>query len=176
MDITDIHKIIDVFYIFPNSASSSAGSMFSDIFKSLVAPALVAVFFTGFTNYFLEVLKVKREAVSNLSAAIRQELTDLQNLNAEYWSSPQGDNDAPIEAKIMSALESVSTGLRAFQKDRKVKLSDNLDTWIISLRDQVTGGDFQTSGRFAEFNRVQSVTFQITKMKYKIFEERLRKM
>lgn len=161
--------------------SSSAGapptpSWWADIFKSLVAPAMVAVFFTGLTSYLLEQLKSRRESVTGLSNALRVELAELQALATEYWSSDASAGDALKEARIMSGLEALSTGLRSFQRERKANLSDDLDGWLVDLRDQLTSGGFQTKTRLADFARLQAAASRLTRMRYQVFEERLRRI
>ena len=169
-----ITKVIQEFHSAASAGTNS--NHWDDAFKSLVAPAVVAVFFTGITNYFLELLKGKREAISALSFGLRVELATLQDLTAEYWSADKSPSDAANAAKIMASLEAISTGLKAFQAGRKVLLDHDLDLWIVSLRDDITGGDFQTNKRKANFSRIQSSAARINRMRYKIFEERLKRM
>lgn len=157
--------------------SSAANSGFFDIIaRSIIAPAIVAVLFTGFTNFFLERLKVRRQAVTDLCDSLRSELSDLQDVNTHYWSQPHQVSDAISEAKIMAALEATSTGLRTFEKKLGLKLSDDLDGWLVDLRDKSTGGGFQSVSRDRDFGRLQSVASQLSRMRYRIFEERLKRM
>jgi hypothetical protein len=157
-------------------ALSKGESHAGDIVSNLIAPAVIAVVFTAFTSFFLERLKSRRDAVTSLSNALREDLSSLILIGTEYWSSNPGKNDALKEANIMAGIETVSAGLRSFQKKRNAKLSPNLDAWIIMLRDYLTGGAFQTAGRTPDFTRVQSASAHLTKMRYRIFEERLRRL
>ena len=172
-------QIINAVGLTINSAAldkTTAPDWFGDIFKSLVAPAVVAVMFTGLTSYCLERLKGRREAITNLTTTLRDDLRRLQELGADYWSRGAHPDDATREAFIMSLLAAISTGLRSLHAETKIIVANDLGAWLIQLQDHLTGGGFQTSTRTADFARIQIAAGYIAKMQYGIFNARLRKL
>jgi len=151
-------------------------SWISEIIRSIVAPAVVAVFFTGLTSFALERLKGKREAVTSLCLALREELAGLQDIGSQYWSRERHRDDPTFEAKIISQLQAVTIGLRSLQEERRISLDRDLDEWIVRLTDSLTGGGFQTKDRAADLARVREFATQISRMRYKIFDERLKRL
>lgn len=137
----------------------------------LLAPAIVAVVFSGTTAFLMERWKTQRDQLSKLCDALRMDLQVLQQLAGEYWGKKGVDPLA--EARILSLQNEVLQTLAVLKEEFSMTVGTEDDT--VEFMDAVTGGDFKTRGRRADPSRVQKSAVAISTLRLSLVRERTRR-
>jgi len=137
----------------------------------LLGPAVVAVFFTGLTNLYLERLKGARDLATKIADTLRDDLRNLQFLGAEYWSRTRKKGDEAIEAKILAAQDDALETLALIDGEFGLEICEPEDPRP-ELLDSLTGGDFQSAERKADSERVVRLSKVIGTIRSRIIRHR----
>ncbi|WAC61359.1 hypothetical protein [Brevundimonas sp. SL130] len=151
-----------------------SGPAFGWFTDKLLAPALVAVLFSGLTNIVIERLKAKRDQATKLCDALRADLAVLQQLAADYWSRKLKVGDAVIEAKILSLQSEVIATSGLLRDEFDLPVAD--DALFADLADALTGGDFGTTARAADTARLKASAALLSELRTRITKERWKRM
>ena len=142
--------------------------------EKLLAPALVAVVFSGFTNLVMERLKAKRDQATKLCDTLRVDVTVLQQLAGDYWGRAGKADDAIVEAKMLALQTEIIGTVTLLRSDFGLDLGDDLS--LALLADQVTGGAFGTTKRKADPDRLKGAFSRLGDLRLRITQERWRRM
>lgn len=137
----------------------------------LLAPAIVAVVFSGTTAFLMERWKTQRDQLSKLCDGLRKDLQVLQQLAGEYWGKKGVDPLA--EARILSLQNEVLQTLAVLAAEFSMTVGTEDDT--LEFIDALTGGDFKTRGRRADPDRVQRSAVAISALRLSLVRERTRR-
>lgn len=150
------------------------GELLHWIGDKLLAPALVAVVFSGLTNLVIERLKAKRDQATKLCDTLRVDVTMLQQMAGEYWGRAGKTDDAIIEAKMLALQTEIIGTVTLLRSDFRLDLGDDLA--LALLADQVTGGAFGTWKRKADPDRLKGAFSRLGDLRLRITQERWRRM
>ena len=150
------------------------GPLITWITDKLLAPALVAVIFSGLTNIVIERLKAKRDQATKLCDGLRADIGVLQQLAGDYWSRKGKLGDALIEAKVLS-LQSEVIATSVLLRD-EFDLCFANDALFADLADALTGGQFGSANRFPDNDRVKASSALLGELRTRITKERWHRM
>ena len=151
-----------------------SGPAFIWFTDKLLAPALVAVLFSGLTNIVIERLKAKRDQATKLCDGLRADLGVLHQLAADYWSRKTKAGDAVIEAKILSLQDEVIATAALLNDEFALTVAD--DRLFADLADALTGGEFGTAARTPDPARLKASAAVLTALRTRVTAERWRRM
>jgi hypothetical protein len=137
----------------------------------LIAPAIVAVVFSGLTAFLMERWKTQRDQLTKVCDALRMDLQVLQQLAGEYWGKKGADPLA--EARILSLQNEILQTLAVLREEFSMTVGTDEDS--VEFIDAVTGGDFKTRGRLADPERVQRSAVAISTLRLGLVRERTRR-
>ncbi|WP_329640659.1 hypothetical protein [Phenylobacterium sp.] len=137
----------------------------------LLAPAVVAVVFTGFTNLYLERRKAGRDLATKIADSLRDDLRSLQISGVEYWSRARKQGDEAIEARLLASQEDVLETLTLLDGEFQLGICDR-DDLRPELLDSLTGGDFQSAERKADPSRVIRLSKTAGELRSRIIRNR----
>lgn len=144
------------------------------IADKLLAPALVAVVFSGLTNFYIDRVKADREQTTKLTDGLRSDLAVLQQLASEYWGGGFKKSDILVEAKILALQTDVIDTISLLSDTYSIDIAD--EEGLADLIDVVTGGDFGSGTRKADPERSGKCLKLISSMRSRIQAERLRRL
>ena len=137
----------------------------------LLAPAMVAVFFSGLTNIYIDRWKADRDQTSKLTDGLRTDLGVLQSLASEYWGRAGKKSDVIIEAKIVALQTDALETIALLAATYSLKIAD--DDGLTNLIDVITGGEFGSATRKADLKRSAESFKLISSMRSRVQAERL---
>jgi hypothetical protein len=144
---------------------------FSD---KLLAPAVVAVVFTGLTNFAIDRFKADREVSTKICDEVRGDLRELQRLSTEYWSRARAADDKSVEAKILSMQADVLSNSEVL-RTMGIEIFPSV-TASIDFLDVLTGGKFGQSRRAADLDRMRKIVELISQVRAAAVTARLRRL
>jgi hypothetical protein len=135
------------------------------------------VLFAGTTTIIIERYRGRRDAVSKMADGLRDDLRSLQELAIGYWSRSSNADDGAVEARIVAQQSDVLQTLRLVHEAITLEPArGSFDEAIYELLDALTGGDFQTTGRTADLQRMARVHRTIGEFRSAISRARLRQL
>lgn len=137
----------------------------------LLAPAIVAVVFSGLTAFLMERWKTQRDQLTKVCDALRMDLQVLQQLAGEYWGRKGIDPWA--EARILSLQNEILQTLAVLRDEFSMPVGTDDDS--VEFIDAVSGGDFKARGRRADPDRVQRSAVAISTLRLALVRERTRR-
>lgn len=140
----------------------------------LLAPAVVAVVFSGLTNVVIERLKAKRDQATKLCDGLRADVSELQKLAGDYWSRKGKAGDALIEARILSLQSEVLATAGLLAEEFGLSIAD--DALLAAVADALTGGDFGSATRAPDNDRLKSSSALLSDLRTRVTKERWRRM
>lgn len=142
--------------------------------EKLLAPAVVAVVFSGLTNIVIERLKAKRDQATKLCDGLRTDLAELQKLSGDYWSRKGKAGDALIEAKVLALQSEVLATVGLLADEFGLEISD--DGTLASMADALTGGDFESATRAVDADRLKASSALLSAVRTRVTTERWKRM
>lgn len=140
----------------------------------LLAPALVAVLFSGLTNVVIERLKAKRDQATKLCDGLRTDVAVLQQLAVDYWSRKNKAGDAVIEAKVLAFQSEIIATAGLLKEEFDLAIAD--DVLFANMADALTGGDFGAVVRLPDLLRLKAASALLSDLRTRITNERWRRM
>lgn len=140
----------------------------------LLAPALVAVMFSGITNVVIERLKAKRDQATKLCDSLRTDFGVLQQLAGDYWSRKGKVGDVLIEARVLALQSEVIATAALLHEEFGLSVAD--DAKFADLADALTGGDFGSASRTPDPDRLKASSVLLSDLRTRITNERWRRM
>lgn len=140
----------------------------------LLAPAMVAVVFSGLTNIVIERFKAKRDQATKLCDGLRADVSELQKLVGDYWSRESKPGDALVEARILSLQSEVLETASLLAEEFELAIAG--DAFLASMADALTGGEFGAATRVADNDRLKASSSLLSDLRGRITRERWRRM
>lgn len=140
----------------------------------LLAPAIIGVMFSLITALILERYRGRRDAVTKLGEALRDDLRSAQQLAVEYWARASKKDDAVVEARMVAIQTDLLASLRLFQTFLGCPLCSGITDLEQELLDALTGGAFQTRPRPADPSRILRVAKVSARLREEVSTARIR--
>lgn len=157
------------------AAMAIGPQFFGWISDKLLAPAVVAVMFTGLTNHILERRKATRDLVTKMADTLRDDLRNLQQSAVDYWGRDYKKGDVLVEARITAVQSDVLRSLAALHDFGVVVCTPESDLTPEFL-DSLTGGEFGSLSRKADPTRLLRLTQVIGDLRDRVLRRRAERL
>lgn len=151
--------------------SAVAGAIGGWVSEKLLAPAMVAVVFTGLTNIYLEGRKATRDLTTKITDTLRDDLRALQTLAVDYWSRKRKSGDDAIEARIVALQDEVLQSVSLLADEFGLDVCSEDDPRP-DLLDSLSGGEFGSASRDADAARLVRASKSLSDLRARLIRLR----